>query len=68
MRIPEGGWKPIYRVDQRWVKNNRDPENTTYALSFLSMFRIVSSGWLNIPLVSSGPEELTRLGCCYRAD
>ena len=20
----------IYRIDQRWVKNNRDPENTVY--------------------------------------
>lgn len=27
-RIPSGGWKVIYRIDQRWVKNNRDPENT----------------------------------------
>lgn len=21
------GWKSVYRIDQRWVKNNRDPEN-----------------------------------------
>lgn len=30
IRILSGGWKVIYRVDQRWVKNNRDPENTVY--------------------------------------
>ena len=29
-RIPSGGWKVIYRLDQRWVKNNRDPENIVY--------------------------------------
>ena len=23
----------MYRLDQRWVKNNRDPENTTYGAS-----------------------------------
>ena len=27
----------IYRVDQRWVKNNRDPENTVYGPS---LFRL----------------------------
>jgi hypothetical protein len=32
-RIPSGGWKVIYRIDQRWVKNNRDPENTVYGAS-----------------------------------
>ena len=32
-RIPSGGWKVIYRVDQRWVKNNRDPENIVYGLA-----------------------------------
>jgi hypothetical protein len=27
-RVGDGdGWKLIYRLDQRWVKNNRDPEN-----------------------------------------
>ncbi|KAI9773208.1 MAG: hypothetical protein M1839_002216 [Geoglossum umbratile] len=26
-------WKVIYRIDQRWVKNNRDPENITYGAS-----------------------------------
>ena len=30
IRIPSGGWKVIYRIDQRWVKNNRDPEYTVY--------------------------------------
>ncbi|KAL8974222.1 MAG: hypothetical protein Q9197_001535 [Variospora fuerteventurae] len=25
-RIPVGRWRLIYRIDQRWVKNNRDPE------------------------------------------
>ena len=29
IRVPED-WKMIYRIDQRWVKNNRDPENTVY--------------------------------------
>ena len=38
MRITEGGWKPIYCVDQRGAKNNRDPENITYTLSFLGCF------------------------------
>ena len=28
-RIPSGGWKTMYRIDQRWVKNNRNPESTT---------------------------------------
>ena len=37
-RIPIGGWKVIYRVDQRWVKNNRDLENTVYC-SFQSHFQ-----------------------------
>ncbi|KAL6714267.1 hypothetical protein ACLMJK_007690 [Lecanora helva] len=26
-------WKPVYRVDQRWVKNNRDPEYTVFGAS-----------------------------------
>lgn len=34
-RIPSGEWKVIYRLDQRWVKNNRDPEITVYK-SYLS--------------------------------
>ena len=34
-RIPGGSWKVIYRVDQRFVKNNRDPENTVYGLLYL---------------------------------
>jgi Protein of unknown function (DUF3435) len=24
-RTPTGRWRLIYRIDQRWVKNNRDP-------------------------------------------
>jgi Protein of unknown function (DUF3435) len=26
-RLPSGGWRLIYNVSQRWVKNNRNPEN-----------------------------------------
>ncbi|KAL2037204.1 hypothetical protein N7G274_010067 [Stereocaulon virgatum] len=33
LRIPSGGWKAIYRIDQRWVKNNRDPENVVFGAS-----------------------------------
>ena len=29
-RVPEGGWRPIYNVKQRWVKNNRDPESIVF--------------------------------------
>ena len=29
-RTPVGRWKLIYRIDQRWVKNNRDPENIVF--------------------------------------
>ncbi|KAI9768035.1 MAG: hypothetical protein M1839_004298 [Geoglossum umbratile] len=29
----DDGWKVIYKIDQRWVKNNRDPENITYGAS-----------------------------------
>ena len=35
IRIPRG-WKVIYRIDQRWVKNNRGPENTVYC--FLQLY------------------------------
>lgn len=27
-------WRLIYKIDQRWVKNNRDPDNTVYVVSF----------------------------------
>jgi hypothetical protein len=27
-RVDSGGWRLIYQVKQRWVKNNRDPINT----------------------------------------
>lgn len=26
-RVDPGGWRLIYQIKQRWVKNNRDPEN-----------------------------------------
>ena len=29
-RTPVGRWRLIYRIDQRWVKNNRDPENIVF--------------------------------------
>jgi hypothetical protein len=29
-RVPSGGWRLIYNLSQRWVKNNRDPENTVF--------------------------------------
>jgi hypothetical protein len=28
-------WRLIYRIDQRWVKNNRDPENIWYEVTLL---------------------------------
>jgi hypothetical protein len=30
-RVDTGGWRLIYQVKQRWVKNNRDPKNIQYA-------------------------------------
>ena len=32
-RVDSGGWRLIYQVKQRWVKNNRDPEHTQYVLT-----------------------------------
>lgn len=29
-RVVGRSWRLIYRLDQRWVKNNRDPENVVY--------------------------------------
>lgn len=29
-RVPGGGWRAIYNISQRWVKNNRDPENVVF--------------------------------------
>lgn len=29
-RVQGGGWRFIFRLDQRWVKNNRDPENIVF--------------------------------------
>lgn len=26
-RVDNGGWRLIYQVKQRWIKNNRDPKN-----------------------------------------
>lgn len=31
-RVNTGGWRLIYQVKQRWVKNNRDPKNNQYQL------------------------------------
>jgi len=33
-------WRLIYKIDQRWVKNNRDPENIVYVFPFLLSFII----------------------------
>lgn len=30
MRVPAGGWRVAYNLSERWVKNNRDPENIVY--------------------------------------
>jgi hypothetical protein len=35
-RAPDRPWRLIYRIDQRWVKNNRDPENIWYKVTLLS--------------------------------
>ncbi|KAK2051913.1 hypothetical protein LY76DRAFT_673081, partial [Colletotrichum caudatum] len=32
-RFDNGEIKPVYRLDQRWVKNNRDPENVVFGVS-----------------------------------
>lgn len=29
-RVVGRSWRLIYKLDQRWVKNNRDPENVVY--------------------------------------
>ena len=29
-RTSKASWKCIYKIDQRWVKNNRDPENVVF--------------------------------------
>ena len=29
-RTSTGRWRLIYKIDQRWVKNNRDPENIVF--------------------------------------
>jgi hypothetical protein len=34
-RAPDRPWRLIYRIDQRWVKNNRDPENIWYEVTLL---------------------------------
>ena len=39
-RVEGRSWRLIYRLDQRWVKNNRDPENVVYV--FPSMFDLDS--------------------------
>ena len=30
IRTDNASWKIIYEIEQRWVKNNRDPENIRY--------------------------------------
>ncbi|KAI4140001.1 MAG: hypothetical protein LQ341_003997 [Variospora aurantia] len=30
---PVGRWRLIYKIDQRWVKNNRDPENIVLGIA-----------------------------------
>jgi len=34
-RAPDRPWRLIYRIDQRWVKNNREPENIWYEVTLL---------------------------------
>jgi Protein of unknown function (DUF3435) len=29
-RVPGGGWRAIYNISQRWVKNNRDPKSVVF--------------------------------------
>ena len=29
-RVPTGPWRLIFKIDQRWVKGNRDPENVVF--------------------------------------
>jgi hypothetical protein len=28
--VSGGGWRAIYNISQRWVKNNRNPENIVF--------------------------------------
>ena len=32
-RVSGRSWRLIYKIDQRWVKNNRDPDNIVYVFS-----------------------------------
>lgn len=37
MRVSSGGWKVVYNLSERWVKNNRDPENIVYEYIYYCM-------------------------------
>ncbi|KAL9118138.1 MAG: hypothetical protein Q9187_005320, partial [Circinaria calcarea] len=65
-----GGWKIIYRIDQRWVKNNRDLENTVYGASTSQHSKLLyddTQYLLALPFADkafwgiSSPEELWQL-------
>ncbi|KAL8706139.1 MAG: hypothetical protein Q9201_000774 [Fulgogasparrea decipioides] len=47
-RIPDSGWKVMYRLDQRWVKNNRDPENIVYTPSLSPLVGIPTDKTLSL--------------------
>lgn len=37
-RYENGEVKPAYKINQRWVKNNRDPENVVYVTRLFSWY------------------------------
>jgi len=45
-RVNTGGWRLIYKVDQRFVKNNWDPENISYVIE---LFRLPSFTLSSLP-------------------
>ena len=51
-RAPDRPWRLIYRIDQRWVKNNRDPENIWYEVTLLPS--PMSTNCLGIDLLTKG--------------
>jgi hypothetical protein len=51
-RAPDRPWRLIYRIDQRRVKNNRDPENIWYEVTLL--LSPISTNCLGIDLLMNG--------------
>lgn len=69
-RVPGGGWRAIYNISQRWVKNNRDPENVVFNTagstksSFTTMLRS-SWSWPS-PMVPSLDMKRSMISRCKK--